>query len=228
VLTWLADIEGQMTDTLLIDIDGPECPSTIRIPLKGYAFMRPRVPVSITIGDTVVPVGTVLDMPIHIRATTNRDEFVTLEFTVRWNDRVFHVTRLDAASIISDQTIGAERTVRYRLSAVRLPLDTSLSLHGTVLLGSPLETDLIPESVTITGTGRSVYLVTTDPGHIAMTGCYIASRLVLFNNAKPLTVITNMVGEVVSTDFDMLPSGAYMVTTFYGTTMHTERILITR
>lgn len=227
VLAWLADIEGPFVDTLLIEIDGPECPSTVRIPIRGYRFFRPVVPISISIGDTVVPVGTVLDMLVHIRATAPREEFVDFEFSVRWNNRVFRVTGLDNASVISDQTLGAERTVRYRLSPVRFPIDTTFTLHGTVLLGSPLQTDLIPDSVSITSS-KSIYTVTTDPGHIAMTGCFIASRLVLFIDVQPLAVITNMLGETLTCDVDALPSGSYMITTITGTTVYTQRILVVR
>ncbi len=227
VLYWLGDVEGPMRDTLLLELDGPECPSTVRIPIRGYVYYRPRIPISISIGDTVVPVGTVLDMPIRIQATAPREEFVDLEFSVRWNDRVFHVTGLDAASVISDQMSGADRTVRFRLPAVRFPIDTALLLRGTVLLGSPLQTDLVPDSVTITAS-KTIYIVTTEPGHIAMTGCYIASRLVSFSGPQPLTVITNMLGETLTCDVDALPSGAYLITTVTGTTVHTQRILVVR
>lgn len=224
---WLGDVEGLMSDTLLLELDGPECPSTVRIPIRGYVYYRPRIPISISIGDTVVPVGTVLDMPIRIKATSPREEFVDLEFSVRWNNRVFHVTGLDAASVVSDVMIGADRTVRFRLPAVRFPIDTTLNLHGAVLLGSPLETDLVPDSVTVTAS-KTIYIVTTEPGHIAMTGCFLAGRLVSFSGPQPLTIITNMLGETLTCEVDALPSGAYLITTVSGTTVHTQRIVVVR
>ncbi|MDZ4745163.1 MAG: hypothetical protein SGJ05_04075 [bacterium] len=229
VLSWQALIEGAFTDTLLIEIDGPECPSTVRIPIKGYAFFRPRVPVSISIGDTVVPVGTILDMPIRIRATAPRDEDLTLfEFSVSWNDWVYFVTGLDPAIVVSDASIGGIRTVRFRFTSFHFPIDTSIVLRGAVLLGSPLQTELVPDNVSITGTGKSVYEVTTDPGNISMFGCFLAGRLVRYPYLESTTVITNLVGETMACDIDELPSGSYILTTVRGPTVQSAMMTIVR
>lgn len=185
-----------------------ECTDSVDLVITGEGIPGRRpVHLACSFGDTIVPAGTAVALPLTIVPAATEPDTAVIDVHCRWLAPVFRLDEALPWTILSSVRRGDTMVVHMRSPSLPLHDGATIgtSLRGLSLLGSPLATTVWFDSV-LTSSDR-VDTVTADDGSITIDGCWYGGRLVRFLGPASYTadvvqtsttvevrILTNIVG----------------------------------
>lgn len=217
VVSLVAVVEGELEDTLRLDIQSPCVDSA-------FAILRSTVnPVysNFVVGSTIAHVGDLrVKVPVMMRMlqdSTHLDN-VTLRFDLTMDSRAFAPTALSRGRRLRDllDFVSNKRTVTIEIDSVYIRANEEVL---TVLEGTVLNSGLPSIPVDITNLKWVVAsrdpITTVTPGAITVIGgCYADSRMVRFIQMPSARLHPNPASDNVTIDVEMTLRGEYIISIY--------------
>jgi hypothetical protein len=179
-IVWSPISLGDMSAMLGIEVVSGGCLDTVYSLIKGFAKREfPSITIEVEIPDTVVAVGTELDLPLRMIITDSYNSLKGLTIKLQWNNELFHVSEILNGNVQTDASLNGMREVELSLPNV----NDQLVLRGTVLLNHPQSTPIRITSISAQTDPGIEKNISVQDGHIQATTCFLPARLIRFSDS---------------------------------------------
>lgn len=193
--TIVQPVPGQFSGTLSFVVRSENCYDTLACVFTGNAVGEPPSDTTfISVADTTVDVGAVVDLPVAIyQSDTNIFHDADIIFYLTYNSNIYELQSITGARFTEVSSAAESRTVEVTTRSS--PRRRVILLVGRTLLSIPFQTPVAVSNERLTP-GPPTYFV-HDDGLIATRGCWLPFRSVIFNNTDARIVVSTLQGNII-------------------------------